>query len=187
MYDLFDEETIKRYIRGHELEGIILDTNILILLLVGFFNPSLITTYKALVNSNKHYSEEDYTRICEILSWFGNKLIITPQVLSEISSLIIKDNQGLYKEERDKFISSVIAKLKSSAEHHLESVVLWGKELKILRDFGLTDMNLFEISKIKNIPILTDDVPFYLYAYKDIPIINYQSIKHKNLTDNITV
>ena len=73
---------------------LILDTNLLILVLVGLFDINSIGTFK---RTNK-YSERDYNNLIDIVKQFP-KLVITPHIFAEISNLCFsnrdknKDNQ----------------------------------------------------------------------------------------------
>lgn len=169
-------EKIKRYIFTHNPDGIILDTNILILFLIGKYDKGLIEKYELLNNSDKSYTTEDYEILNEIVNYF-KLLVITPQILSEISNLSITKNKGLGRTGLDGYISSVAARFKESQERYCQSGFLWGLEIEVLRKYGFTDINMIGLSKSNNLPILTDDLALYLYAFKDTPVINYQTIK----------
>lgn len=177
-----DLDEIKKYIFNYNPDGLILDTNILILLLIGNYDKNLIETYPPLTDTGKSYTVDDFKVLSEILGFFKT-LVITPQILSELSSLVIKPTNGLYDAVRDKYISSIVARLRNSQERFHKSRFLWDLEIKILRDYGFTDMNLIGLSKNKKLPILTDDLPFYIYAQQTIPIMNYQTIKYAYLRD----
>ena len=56
----------------HRPEGLIVDTNILILFLVGSYDSNLIEHFKALQESGKDYSSDDFELLKEILDDEGN-------------------------------------------------------------------------------------------------------------------
>lgn len=68
-------------------KGILIDTNLLLVLLVGNVNPSWVGR----VGKTEHYAEEDYERIRDILIQF-NRFIIVPQILTETGNLIKRNS-----------------------------------------------------------------------------------------------
>lgn len=174
---MFNLEQIKAFIFKYQPEGLIVDTNILILFLIGNYDIKFIESYELLNNSNKKYLSSDFDLLKKIFSMF-KKLVITPNVITELSNLTITKN-GFYGEKLLFYIETVIKFLKSVEERHQKTDCLWGLELKIISKFGLTDLTMFELSKQTKMPILTDELPFYTYAYSNrVPIIKFEHIKN---------
>jgi len=69
-------------IEKHRSKGVLVDTNLLILLLVGLVNKRRILEFKRTQN----FTIEDFDTLSRLISWFG-KLVTTPHVLSQVSDL----------------------------------------------------------------------------------------------------
>lgn len=174
---MFNLEEIGKFIANYQPEGIIVDTNILILFLIGSYNPDSIANCEILNNSNKKYSVDDFVLLKKIFSYF-KKLVITPQIIAELSNLSITSGD-IYGDKLTHYLLTVIKFLKSAEERHQKSDCLWGMELKVIGEYGFTDMTMFELSRQTNMPILTDELPFYIYSYGKVPIIKFEHIKNQ--------
>jgi hypothetical protein len=69
-------------IAKHQAKGVLVDTNLLVLLLVGLVNKRRILDFKRTQN----FTIEDFDLLSRLISWFG-KLFTTPHVLSQVSDL----------------------------------------------------------------------------------------------------
>ena len=66
----------------HRAKGVLVDTNLLVLFLVGRVNRQRILNFKR----TGDFTIEDYDLLLRLIDWFG-KLIATPHVLSQVSDL----------------------------------------------------------------------------------------------------
>lgn len=173
---MFSLDDIKRFVITYNPEGIIVDTNILILFLIGSYDPDSIENCGIINNSNKKYSKTDFEFLKEIFTFF-KKLIITPQIIAELSNISITGG-NMHGEKLTSYLQIVIKFLKSAEERHQKADCLWGIELKIIQQYGFTDLTMFELSKQTKMPILTDDHPFYVFCFEKIPIIKFEHIKN---------
>lgn len=172
---MFSLGDVGKFIAKHQPQGIIVDTNILILFLIGNYDPAFINSCEILINNNRKYSINDFKVLKEIFSYF-KKLVITPQVIAELSNLSITRKHGIYGDKRMSYLQTVINFLKVAEERHQKSDCLWGMELWVISEYGFTDMTMFELSKQTKMPILTDDLSFYNYSYEKVPIIKFEHI-----------
>lgn len=69
-------------IEKHRSKGVLIDTNLLVLLLVGLLNKRRIRQFKRTQN----FTIEDFDTLSRLVDWFG-KLFTTPHVLSQVSDL----------------------------------------------------------------------------------------------------
>ena len=69
-------------IEKHRAKGVLVDTNLLVLFLVGTVNRKRIANFKR----TSDFTIEDYDLLERLIVWFG-KLITTPHVLSQVSDL----------------------------------------------------------------------------------------------------
>lgn len=70
-------------IKRHRAKGVLVDTNLLVLFLVGLVNRRRILNFKR----TSGFTLADYDLLLRILEWFGN-LIVKPHILSQVSDLI---------------------------------------------------------------------------------------------------
>jgi len=184
---MFNIDDIQRYIEKYRPEGIIIDTNILILFLIGNFDKTCICNCKTLNDNRKKYSTDDFELLSKIISYF-HKIIITPQIIAEISNLTI--TKGFFGSKLNSYVSKVISflRLENTHEKYQPICSLWNTDVGVLSNFGLTDITMFELAKNNNMPIVTDDFPFYSYCFSNkIPIIKFEHIKnsgYKNIFNN---
>ena len=126
------------------MEAYFLDTNLLVLLIVGSESRELISKHRRL----EHYSAEDFDILCEFLE-NANQLYVTPNTLTETSnlvrqhgdpekSLLMRRLQFLIHESQE----ITVASTKASSNYNFEKLG------------PLTDAALLE-AVTKDIPLLT--------------------------------
>lgn len=124
------------YIRSKKFKGIVVDSNLLILLLIGLYDPDEIEKIKRL--QNKGFEKEDFHKLVSLIDAVSNKIIITPNILTEVSNLT--EN---YNERTDltffKFIEKVI---NSFEEHNTNSNEIILTNQTAFYKFGLTDSSI---------------------------------------------
>jgi hypothetical protein len=67
----------------HRAKGVFIDANLLVLLLVGRVNPGRIQTFKR----TSDFAVGDFHLLESLVVWFGQPLVATPHVLSQLSDL----------------------------------------------------------------------------------------------------
>jgi hypothetical protein len=70
-------------IEKHRGKGVFVDTNLLVLLLVGSVNTKRILDFKR----TQDFTVEDFHTLRSLVNWFGTPLVATPHVLSQVSDL----------------------------------------------------------------------------------------------------
>ena len=66
-------------IEKHRGKGVFVDTNLLVLLLVGSVNPTRIANFKR----TQSFTVEDFRILSRLVDWFGKPLVATLHVLSQ--------------------------------------------------------------------------------------------------------
>ena len=177
MYDL---HAIELYIYKYRPDGLIIDTNLLILFLVGKFDESFIEKCK-LVKGD--YCIRDYNILCQIIKRF-KKIVITPHIITELSNLSKKEfrDQSLLS-----YFSVFINLCKKSffEENNVYLKDILEIDLVIVADFGFTDVAIYQLSKKGNFAVITSDGKFSARFNKEIPIIEFNSIKNSFLNSFI--
>ena len=138
------------------LEGYFLDTNLLVLLVVGSESPDLIPKHRRL----EHYSADDYDTLVGLLK--GTKLFVTPNTLTETSNLV--------SQHREPELSRLMNRLQYLI-HGSQEIVVASAAASSNANFaklGLADAALLEAATADT-PLLTVDFPLYLAAIKTGP------------------
>lgn len=147
-------------------KGIIIDTNILLLYLVGSVNRERISRFKR----TQQFISEDYDRLLEILENF-QKIIITPNILTEVNSLA---NQ-LGEPEKTQCLIKFTLLISQITEEYIESVAVASHN--VFFRFGLTDCGIMLLAEDKYL-VLTDDLKLYLYLKAiGIDTVNFNNLR----------
>jgi len=148
-------------IQKYRQKGVLVDTNLLLLYIVGSFDISLIRDFKRTAN----FTEDDFERVSKFVDYFDLK-ITTPHVLTEISDFI--DN-------RQALQSVLKVYIEHSQEVFLESLELSKKETFL--KFGLADTSVTYTAKDSYL-IFTDDRPLYGFLINsEIDAVNLDQIR----------
>ena len=83
-------------VEKHKGRGVFIDTNLLVLLLVGLVNIDRIRSFKR----TQDFTVEDYHQLQKLVHWFGSPLLATPHVLSQVSDLTDLSGQELSRMRR---------------------------------------------------------------------------------------
>lgn len=157
---------IDQLIQRYKQSGIIVDTNILLLYFIGAFDQNLIPKFKR----TKKFAVEDHTTLLRILGLF-DKVVTTPNILTEVSNLSGQLGEPLRREYFKKF-SSGIALLE---EESMASTTV-ARMQEFIR-FGLTDTGIVHVSKEKHL-VLTDDFRLSQYLQSaGVDVINFNHIR----------
>jgi acyl-CoA synthetase (AMP-forming)/AMP-acid ligase II len=73
----------------HRSKGVLVDTNLLVLFLIGLVNKRRILSFKR----TQDFTIEDFDPLSRLIYWFG-KLVTTPHVLSQVSDLTESHEEG---------------------------------------------------------------------------------------------
>jgi len=157
----------KSLIRKHSSRGILIDTNLLLLYLIGMFDENYINRFKR----TKKYSIDDFKIVKNIINYF-RKIIVTPQILAEISNLS--------KDIKDPFLSKYFSKLIDIIKDSEELYINKNDLLKplLLPKYGFTDVSIIESADVHNHLIFTDDFPLSGYLCKyEMDVFNFNHIR----------
>lgn len=130
--------------------GLLVDTNLLVLRVVGDVNPERIGTFKRVSN----YTWEDY----KLLHWFMKEaaaLFTTPQVMAEVSNLTDLKNR-----ERQEALRALRVHIEVLNEFAATSDA--ASEHATYQSLGLTDSAILLAAERQQCAVLTDDLDLYL-------------------------
>lgn len=157
----------QKYTKMYNKE-IILDTNIFVLYIIGLINPAKISKHRR----TSAYNKDSFEDLKLILSNFG-RIIICPNIVTEIDNLLNNDLYGDDKFEYFKVLNSI---LKNSIEKYVKSCrVIEKLEFQYV---GLTDAVLLEMAKNCNLLVSGDSELCDIARSNNINVFDFK--KHVN-------
>ncbi len=163
-----DSNSWRSQFRKYGGKGLLVDTNLLILYLVGLATPQRITTFKPIVNQG--FSTADFELLRKITLLF-KRLVTTPHILTEISN----HSDKLKGVDKLRFYALLRSKLVGWKEHYTESAELCQRDEFI--KLGLTDTAITDIAP-GNFLVITVD--FELAGHlqkKKVDVINFNHLR----------
>lgn len=137
------------------MKGVALDTNLLVLLLVGRAAPGLISIHKRL----RAFDAEDFSLLVRVLG-AANHLVIIPQCVAEVSNLAV---QGVDDPLRSEILLGLKGLVGSAIERDIASGFAVAQE-EYMR-LGVTDA-AWLAALDQNAKLVTADVELYLAALR---------------------
>ncbi len=124
---------------------ILIDTNALIILILGQIDSRLIDTHRR----TSIYEEQDYYDLLSVIVKIEN-LIVLPNVWTEVDNLL----NGFNGEQKYQYITKITETIKSTSEQFMSSLI--GVNSDSFFDLGLTDSLLLNLAKECELLITTD-------------------------------
>ena len=145
---------------------ILIDTNLLLVLLVGALDPDQVERFKR----TRSYTRDDYELLMDFVSRYG-RIVTTPNVLTEVSNLAGQLAEPL---RRDALMALgvLIAQLEERSRPSAE----------LVRDVSFSRLGLADVSVISaadpSTTVLTDDLPLYVrLSDAGIEAINFNHVR----------
>jgi hypothetical protein len=146
-------------------QRIIIDTNLLLLLVVGTYNPAFISDHKR----TDTFTEEDFDLLAIVID--GCDLIFTPNICTEVSNLLWQTSEP-HKTDLRRLFSKMITRSKEL--YHFSSLIVDAAEFL---ELGLTDAGVLELPEGSG-TILTVDLDLHLAALaRGIPTENFNNYR----------
>ena len=144
------------------IPSLLIDTNLLVLFVVGSVAPHRIETFKR----TSKYNKADFDLLLRLLSQ-ADRLYTLPHVLSEVSNLT--DLPGVLRRQGLQVLKQTMALL---VEPHLPS--LRASEEDVYGRLGLTDAAISSAARELGCAVLTDDLDLYLVlSRRHAEVINF--------------
>jgi hypothetical protein len=161
---------VKQYaellIEEHASSGIVLDTNLLLLLIIGKARRELVGTFKRL-NS---FAPEDYETLTTIVNRFQT-VATTPNILTEVSNLADRLTD---KYKRD-YLNAFAAEISLLDEKYVPTkAVVLSNAFSI---FGLSDAVIWEIANRELLVMTTDGQLYHYLLTLGLPVLNFNHIR----------
>ena len=154
-----------------EANGLLIDTNILVLFSVGTVNRSRIPVFKR----TSQYTIEDFDLLIRVLGQWRLHYTV-PHVLAEVSNLTdLGGTERLHARQVLKETISVLTEVPvSSAQAALDPTY---------HALGLVDASIATAAREHKCAVLTDDLDLYLWLERDgIPVVNFTHLRRSRFT-----
>jgi len=160
---------IEQRIIEYRTDGVLVDANLLLLYVVGAYDPNWIERFK----HTGAFTEDDFELLDRLLGQFQT-IATTPPVLTEVSNFLGHLPKGPRRDCTELF-RRLIPELD---ETHRASEELC--EHRYFRQFRLTDTGIAEISEDTYL-VVTDDLPLYhALANDEQAVINFNHLRTAN-------
>ena len=151
----------------HRAAGIIVDTNLLLLLLIGSHSPTLISSFKR----TTRYTASDFDLLVEALTFFGS-LLTTAHILTEVSNLAGQlgdpTRQDVMRDLAE--MIPVLSELPAPAEEAAANPAF--------PRFGLTDIAILQQASAGKYLVLTDDFRLSQYLTSiGVRVFNFNHLR----------
>ena len=156
----------------HQSNGLLIDTNVLLLYFVGLYDPEFVSQFK---NTRNHgYTADDVTFLRRLVALF-RRIVTTPHILAELSNLSmqIKDPR------RKDYFKRLAAELRAFHEEFIsKDTILDSPQFAWLPSLGFTDMSVIVAAARHGYLVLTDDLKASAYLRKlGRDVINLNEIR----------
>lgn len=148
-------------IKKYKQKGLLIDTNIFLLYLVGSIKPSLLSKF----SSKNLFLENDIDKLSKFIAYFDVK-ITTPHILTEVSNLIRRDTDLRETLRVDiEMLSEIFLESRKLIKH------------TAFNTFGLTDTAIINNPK-DSFRVATDDMPLFQYLINSqIDVVSLDQIR----------
>lgn len=161
------KKDLKQLLSRYRSIGILLDTNLLLLYLIGLFDPDRIERFKR----TEKFSYEDFQILSRIMRPF-NIIRTLPHVLAEVNSLsgqlhsnMLASFREIFKGQIELFEEASLASINASQRPEFSYL-------------GLTDAAII-LESIGKWLVLTDDLPLYVALNKaGVDVLNFTAIRY---------
>lgn len=155
-------------------KSLLIDTNLLLLLLIGSLNPSRIRKEK--ITANQGFDEDDFKQLLDFAVTFQT-WVTTPHILTEVSNHADKIKGANHGGFFQHFVSLIERLDECSAPSKLLA------KTETFTRFGLTDTAISHLA-IESILVLTIDFPLAGYLHKKgVNAINFNNVRRIPQTD----
>jgi hypothetical protein len=146
----------------------VIDSNLLLLLFLGSYERTQISTNKRLAT----FTEEDFDLLTRFLAQFS-QLVTTPNILTEVSNL----SHAIPETKKAAYFAWFAGSLAVLQEEYVSSATALGNRWA---RFGVTDAGIAEIAKNRYL-VLTDDFRLSQSLQSDgIDTLNFNHLRDAN-------
>lgn len=148
-------------------DGLLIDTNLVVLLVVGTVSLDRITVFKR----TSKYSKSDYDLLVRIIKLARKPLYTVAHVLAEVSNLTVLS--GAERLQARRVLKGIVADL---LEPGIASVR--AADAREYESLGLVDAAIATVAREHNCAVLTDDLDLYVsLARQNIEAFNFAHLQ----------
>ncbi len=165
------DQQLEAYIRQYSHDGVLLDTNVLLLLLAHRFDPQLVGCKRL-----EKYDIEAAQLLMGCVGQF-QRILTTASILTEVSNLA---GQMLTGSKKQAFYTMLYAFFSAQIPNDVQHCSIHGIDLHIHQfvKLGYTDTTILAVAEKKPHFLLTDDLDLFLDAQQhNIPTINFTHMR----------
>ena len=149
-------------------KGLVLDTNLFLIYVVGLFSPQLISEFKR----TQAYSERDFRVPVKFFARF-QRITTTPHILTQVTDLLETFNRSWQNRVFPR-VRQVIARFE---EQYIPSLEIATRHLLRFDKFGLADAVIAKLAA-QNHLVLTDDLQLFGYLESlNLPVVNFNHLR----------
>lgn len=152
-----------------QVQGVFVDTNLLVLFLVGLVSCERIRNFKR----TQDFTVEDFYLLQELITWFGRPIFSTPYVLSQVSDLTdLKGQEGRRVRHLLRDLVSTIGEQYDSAKDLVQN--------PLFERLGLADASIATVCK-RNVLIVTADLELQIaLGLNGLDALNFNHVRALN-------
>lgn len=160
------KEYLRLLIKKYRQKGLLIDTNLLILLIMGNYDVALIEKNKR----TEKYSKEDYLVLRKFSDSF-NRIITTPNILTGVSNLSPNFNKDINKKYFDEFSAFI----QRAVEKYIKTLNL--KTEEYFNPYGVSDSIIINLCK-RGYLLITDDLKLFNFINaQKYEVLNFNHIR----------
>lgn len=149
--------------------GLLLDTNVLLLLIVNAVNPQQAATFK---RTRDLYFTEGVGALTQAIASCRQQWT-TPHVLTETSNFLGQLPKPLIKQARQTLQKNVVV----CREHWTKAADIHESD-SVFHRFGMTDWAINKVVQEEKLVLVTDDYPLYQFvSSRGIACVNYNHLR----------
>jgi rRNA-processing protein FCF1 len=165
-------------IHGHYSRGILVDTNLLLLLVIGSCDRAQIGRFK---RTSSLFTDADYDLLLAGIQGF-KAIITTPHILTEVSNMMGQLEGKLKQQFFRRFALQILTGPVTEIHVSCKDIVQNQAFLK----FGLTDIGIEHVAR-EHYLVLTMDFPLANYlATRGIQVVNFNHIRQMGWDRGLT-
>jgi hypothetical protein len=162
-------EALRQVLHKHQGRGALLDTNLLLLVFVGFADQKLIASFKR--TSSLGFSVGDFELLQRVIQFLGNKVTTTPHILAETSNFIFQ----LGKPSRLCVLKKAATVIEGFSELYADACELTKRGEFMTH--GLTDTGILEAAKDGSLIVSVDYDLVASAAKCNLGAVNFNNIR----------
>lgn len=158
---------VRHLLAKYKSSGVLLDTNLFVLFLVGSYNSTFVPNFKR----TSMYTANDFYWLEEYVKEFS-KIIITPHILAEAWNLLEKMDQSNFRAFLNKTMQIITV---FQEEYVSKNTILESEGFAYI---GVTDMSVIRAASKLNCLVLTDDLRAYSFFVRhDVETLNINHLR----------